>query len=49
MIPKTNYQTPDIMELEISTEGILCDSTTGAGTLDDNPWVGLQFGEDTNY
>lgn len=49
MRPKTNYQTPDIMELEFSTEGILCESTTGAGTLDDNPWGGLQFGEDTNY
>ena len=48
MIPKTNYQTPDIMELEFTTEGILCGSTAGAGTLEDNIWGGLEFGEDTN-
>ena len=45
MIPKTNYQTPDIMELEISTEGILCGSTAGAGFLEDNAWGDLTFGE----
>ena len=48
MRPETNYLAPYVMKLEISAEGILCESTAGAGTLDDNPWGGLGFGEDTN-
>lgn len=38
------YLTPEISDYEISTEGILCASPGGAGSLDDNPWD-LTFGE----
>ena len=47
MTTKRFYLTPEIEELEISTEGILCESTAGAGTLDDNSWD-LTFGETNN-
>ena len=42
-----NYLTPEISEFEIRTEGILCESSVGAGTLDDNSWD-LTFGEPIN-
>ena len=43
---KRFYLAPEIQELEISTECILCASTAGAGTLGDNSWEdNLIFGE----
>ena len=39
-----NYLTPEISEYEIRTEGILCASPGGAGSLDDNSWD-ITFGE----
>lgn len=47
---KTNrdYLTPRIAEFEFHTEGILCGSNAGAGTLDDNSWNDLTFGETNN-
>ena len=41
-----NYLTPEISEFEIGTEGVLCVSSEGAGTLEDNSWGSdLSFGE----
>ena len=48
MKTKRFYLSPEIMELEINTEGILCESTASAGTLDDNTWGELTFGETNN-
>lgn len=48
MTTNKDYLAPEIRELEISTEGILCESTAGAGTLDDNTWGELTFGETNN-
>lgn len=39
-----NYFAPEACELQVSTEGILCASVTGAGVLNDNSWD-LTFGE----
>ena len=39
-----NYLTPEISEYEIRTEGVLCSSPGGAGSLGDNSWD-LTFGE----
>ena len=44
---KRFYLSPEVQELEIGTEGILCESGVGAGTLDDNSW-NLTFGETNN-
>lgn len=39
------YETPACASLELSSEGILCESNpAGAGVLDDNSW-NLTFGE----
>ena len=36
---KELYVTPEVMEFEINTEGVLCQSPgAGAGDLDDNAW-----------
>ena len=45
MTTNKDYLAPEIWELEISTEGILCGSTAGAGFLEDNAWGDLTFGE----
>ncbi len=47
MITDKDYLAPEIRELEFSTEGILCESTAGAGSLYDNPWGDMTFGEPT--
>ena len=45
---KQFYLIPQIEELEINTEGILCESNAaGAGNLNDNDWD-LTFGETIN-
>ena len=41
------YLAPEISEFEILTEGILCASPGGAGSLGDNSWD-LTFGETKN-
>lgn len=39
------YETPVCTSLELSSEGILCESNpAGAGVLDDNSW-NLTYGE----
>ena len=45
MITNKTYLAPEIQKLEICTEGILCESTAGAGSLYDNPWGDLTFGQ----
>ena len=45
---KQFYLAPQIEELDINTEGILCESNpSGAGNLNDNAWD-LTFGETIN-
>lgn len=47
MKTKHFYLAPESQELEVSTEGVLCESASdeaGAGCLDDNSW-GLTYGE----
>ena len=44
---KRFYNAPEIQELEIKTEGVLCESTAGAGSLNDNSWD-VTFGESEN-
>ena len=44
MKAKTFYVAPEIVELEIKNEGLLCQSPgsetgAGAGELDDNSWI----------
>lgn len=42
---ETGYKSPVCISLELSTEGVLCESNgAGAGLLDDNSW-NLTFGE----
>ena len=44
MRTKTFYVAPEIVEFEMATEGLLCQSPdaetgAGAGELDDNSWI----------
>ncbi len=49
MITNKDYLAPEVRWLEISTEGILCESTAGAGYLEDNAWGDLTFGEPKQF
>lgn len=48
MTTKRFYLAPKITEIEVDTEGVLCESNAaGAGNLNDNDWD-LTFGETNN-